>query len=81
MNVSVRKLRANETSPAKQFNRKSMVKSRLVLGIQNEKLTYTIAPVELPYEREVQLEDTDYGFNEVPPVVFIAEVDGKLAGR
>ena len=81
MNISVRKLRADETSPAKQFNRKSMVKSRLVLGIENEKLTYTIAPVEPPYEREVQLEDTDYGMNEVPPVVFIAEVDGKLAGR
>lgn len=81
MSVTVRKLNTGEISPAKQFNRKSMVRSRLVLGIENEKLTYTIAPVEPPYEREVQLEDTDYGFNEVPPVVFIAEVDGKLAGR
>ncbi|MBI2333405.1 MAG: GNAT family N-acetyltransferase [Chloroflexi bacterium] len=42
---------------------------------------YTIAPVNPPYEREVQLEDTDYGFNEAPPVVFIAEVNGNLAGR
>ena len=81
MSVTVRKLGEGETSLAKEFNRKSTVKSRLVLGIENEKLTYTIAPVEPPYEREVHLEDTDYGFNEVPPVVFIAEVDGKLAGR
>lgn len=81
MSLTIRKLNANETSFAKQFNRKSMVKSRLVLAIENEKLTYTIAQVEPPYEREVQLEDSDYGFNEVPPVVFIAEVDGNLAGR
>ena len=81
MIVMIRKLNEGENSFAKQFNRKSIVKSRLVLGIENEKLTYTIVPVEPPYEREVQLEDTDYGFTEVPPTVFIAEVDGKLAGR
>jgi streptothricin acetyltransferase len=81
MNFTVRKLDANETSLAKQFNRKSIVKSRLVLDIENEKLVYTITPVELSYEREVQLEDTDYGFSDVPPAVFVVEVDGKLAGR
>jgi ribosomal protein S18 acetylase RimI-like enzyme len=81
MSITIRKLNASETSFAKQFNRKSMVESRLVLSIENEKLTYTIVPVNPPYEREVQLEDTDYGFSEVPPTVFIAEVDGKLAGR
>lgn len=83
MSITIRKLSEGENSFAKQFNRKSIVKSRLLLGIENEKLTYTIVPVESPYEREVQLEDTDYGFNEVPPTVFIAEVDrsAKLAGR
>jgi ribosomal protein S18 acetylase RimI-like enzyme len=81
MQITIRKLGAGEPSFAKQFNRKSMVNSRLVLGFENEKLVYTIAPVEPPYEREVQLEDTDYGFNEVPPTVFIAEADGALAGR
>jgi len=81
MNLIIRKLDSSEASPARQFNRKSTVKSRLVLHIENEKLGYTIAPVEPLYEREVQLEDTDYGFSEVPPTVFSAEVDGKLAGR
>ena len=83
MSVIVRQLKEGESSFAKQFNRKSVVKSRLLLGIENEKLVYTIVPVEQPYEREVQLEDTDYGFNEVPPTVFIAEVDrsAKPAGR
>ncbi len=81
MSVSIRKLSIGETSLAKQFDRKSIVRSRLVLNIENEKLVYSIAPVEPPYEREVQLEDSDYGFSEIPPTVFIAEVDGKLAGR
>lgn len=81
MNVKVRELNEGESSFAKQFNRKSIVKSRLALGIENERLVYTIAPVEPPYEREVHLEDTDYGFSETPPAVFIAEVDGSLAGR
>jgi ribosomal protein S18 acetylase RimI-like enzyme len=57
------------------------VTSRLVLNIENEKLGYTITDVQPPYEREVQLEETDYRFSEVPPTVFFAEVDGKLAGR
>lgn len=81
MDISLRKLQEGENSFAQEFDRKSMVKSRLVLDMENEKLVYSIVPVETPYEREVQLEDTDYGFNEVPPVVFLAEVDGKLAGR
>ena len=57
-----------------------MVNSRLVLGIENEKLVYTIIPVE-PYEREVHAEDTEYGFEESGPTIFFAEADGKLAGR
>lgn len=57
-----------------------MVKSRLVLGIENEKLVYTIAPVEA-YEREVHAEDVDYGFDDDGPTIFFAQVDGSLAGR
>jgi GNAT superfamily N-acetyltransferase len=81
MDLTIRKLNPGETSLAKQFNRKSRVESRLALGMENEKLTHTITPVESLYEREVQLEDTDYGFTDEPPTVFVAEVDGKLAGR
>lgn len=58
-----------------------MVNSRLVLGIENEKLVYTIAQVDEPYEREVPAQDTEYGFDEAGPTIFFAEVDGKLAGR
>lgn len=57
-----------------------MVNSRLVLGLENEKLVYSITPVE-PYERDVHAEDVEYGFDDAGPTIFVAEVDGTLAGR
>ena len=58
-----------------------MVTSRLMLGIENENLVYTIVPVAEPYEREVHAEDTEYGFDDAGPTLFFAKVDGNLAGR
>jgi len=81
MNIIIREKQPQESAHTKSFSRKSMVKSRLMLAIKNEKLTYSIVPVEPQYEREVQLEETDYGFSGTPPTVFFAEVDGKIAGR
>ena len=80
MEITIRKIDQQESSQTKSFSRKSMVNSRLVLGIENEKLTYTIASVE-PYEREVPAEDTEYGFDDAGPTIFFAEVDGNIAGR
>ena len=81
MNIVIREKAAEESAQTKFFSRKSLVKSRLLLAIENEKLTYSVVPVEPTYEREVQLEETDYGFSGPPPTVFFAEVGGKLAGR
>ena len=82
MEITIRKIDQQEPSQTKSFSRKSMVNSRLVLGIENEKLVYTIAPVE-PYERDYPPEDVNYGFDESGPTIFFAEVDrsAKLAGR
>lgn len=80
MEITIRKLEPGESPQTRSFSRKSMVTSRLVLAIENEKLTYTIAPVE-PYERNVHAEDTDYGFDDIGPTIFFAEADGRLAGR
>jgi ribosomal protein S18 acetylase RimI-like enzyme len=71
----------HESQQTKSFSRKSTVTSRLLLEIENEKLTYTIVPVAEPYEREVHAEDYDYGFDEAGPTIFFADVDGNLAGR
>ncbi len=80
MQTTIRKIDPQESPQTKSFSRKSTVHSRLVLGIENEKLVYTIVPVE-PYERDVHAEDVDYGFDEAGPTIFFAEADGKLAGR
>ena len=80
MEIAIRKIEPHESPQTKSFSRKSIMTSRLVLGIENEQLGYTIVPVE-PYEREVPAEDTEYGFDDAGPTIFFAKVDGKLAGR
>ena len=85
MKITIRKLDAEESSQTKSFVRKSTVNSRLVLAIENEKLVYTIVPVE-PYERDVSIEDVEYGFDETGPTIFLAEARAGdaaplLAGR
>lgn len=80
MDIIIRKIDPRESPQTKSFSRKSTVKARLVLGLENEKLVYMIAPVD-PYERNVPAEDVEYGFDEAGPTIFFAEVDGTLAGR
>ncbi len=80
MEITIRKNDQQESPQTKFFTRKSLVTSRLALAIENERLMYTIEPVE-PYERDYASEDTDYGFDDAGATVFFAEVDGKLAGR
>ena len=80
MEITIRKIDQHESPKTDFFSRKSLVNSRLVLGIENEKLVYTIAAVE-PYERDYPPEDVNYSFDGSTPAIFFAEVDGKLAGR
>jgi streptothricin acetyltransferase len=80
MEISIRRIHPQESPQTKSFSRKSAVTSRLVLAIENEKLVYTLVPVE-PYEREVIAEDVEYGFDESGPTIFFAEANGNLAGR
>jgi ribosomal protein S18 acetylase RimI-like enzyme len=80
MEITIRKIDPQESPQTKSFSRKSTVTSRLVLGIESEKLVYIIVPVE-PYEREVIAEDVEYGFDESGPTIFFAEANGNLAGR
>jgi ribosomal protein S18 acetylase RimI-like enzyme len=80
MKIDIREIDKQEPPMTDAFSRKSMVYSRLVLGIEDEKLVYTVVPVE-PYEREVHAEDTDYGFDEEGPTIFFVMVDGTPVGR
>ena len=80
MEINIRQIDPHESPQTKFFIRKSMVHSRLKLGIEDEKLVYIIERVE-PYERDYAAEDLDYGFENDSTTVFFAEVDGNLAGR
>ena len=81
MNITIRKMEPQESPQTKFFSRNSPVNSRLALAMEHEKLTYTIVPVEQPYERDYAAEDVDYGFENDSTTVFFAEVNNKLAGR
>ena len=80
MEITIRQIGPQESPQTHSFSRKFMVTSRLVLGIENEKLVYTIVPVE-PYERDIPAEDIDYSFDEAGPTIFFAEDGGKPIGR
>ena len=80
MEITIRKIGSQESPQTHSFSRRFTVNSRLVLGIENEQLVYTIVPIE-PYERDIPAEDVDYGFDEAGPTIFFAEEGGNLAGR
>ena len=80
MEITIRKTDRSESPQTNSFSRKSTVNARLVPGIENEELVYSIVPVQ-SYERDVPAEDVEYGFDEAGPTIFFAEADGKLAGR
>ena len=64
------------------FERNSIVDSHLVLYVENNKITYSIVPVE-PYEKVLSVEAKDYTtFIDNPQkVIFFAEVNGKPVGQ
>jgi len=82
MEIIIHKADMQSAPKANMFSRKFIVKSRIVLEIENERLTYSLAEVE-PYERDIPAEDTEYGFSNNGPAIFFAEVNrsAKLAGR
>jgi streptothricin acetyltransferase len=81
MEFVIHKTDLQNAPKANMFSRKFIVKSRIVLEIEKEKLGYSIADVG-PYERDIPAQDADYGFGDIPaPVVFFADVNGILAGR
>jgi streptothricin acetyltransferase len=80
MEITIREMEKQGEHQTNAFSRKSIVKSRLVLGLENEKLVYSIAEVE-PYERNVPAEDVEYGFSNAGPTIFFADSNERLAGR
>lgn len=82
MNITIRQMDAGSLHQVDQFQRNSIVNSKLVLHIKEGGLTYSIVPVE-PYEKILNVDPEDYTtFIDHPrKVVFFADVDGQPVGQ
>ena len=82
MNLQIRQMDSQSIHQVDQFNRNSLVNSHLLLHIQDNKISYSIIPVE-PYEKILTVDPEDYTtFIDNPQkVIFFADVDGNPAGQ
>ena len=82
MDIQIRQMDSNSLRQIDRFERNSTVNSHLVLHVDNNKITYSIVPVE-PYEKILSVDAEDYTtFIDNPQkIIFFADVDGKPAGQ
>ena len=82
MKITLRQMDSQSLQQVDGFNRNSMVNSHLLLHLQDNKISYSVIPVE-PYEKILSVEAEDYTtFIDNPQkVIFFADVDGKPAGQ
>ena len=82
MNITLRQMDATSLHQVDRFQRNSTVNSKLMLHLQDNKISYSIIPVE-PYEKILKMDPQDYTtFIDNPKrVIFFADVDGKPVGQ
>lgn len=82
MTVKTRKLDSQSIHQVDKFNRTFTVASKLVLGMEDGRITCSIAPVT-PYEKEIPIDDMDAStfIDSDEKVIFFADVDGIVAGQ
>ncbi|MEN9563014.1 MAG: hypothetical protein RIR73_1258 [Chloroflexota bacterium] len=82
MNITVRKMDTTSAQLFNQCTRVFTVSSKIILDMAGGKLNWAITPVE-PYEKEIPIDEVDpvAFIHSEDKVVFLAEVDGKLAGQ
>ncbi len=82
METVIRQMDKQSIHQVDQFNRNSIVSSHLLLDIHENKISYSIVPVE-PYEKILTVEPEDYAtFIDNPQkAIFFADVDGKPVGQ
>ena len=82
MEIQIRQMDSQSLYQVDQFNRTSMVNSKLVLRFEDGRLTYSIVPVQ-PYVKELSIDAEDYTTFIANPqkVIFFADMDGKPAGQ
>lgn len=82
MNITIRQMDSGSIQHVDQFDRNSIVSAKMVLSLQEGRLTYSIVPVE-PYEKKLSVDTEDYtDFIDHPQkAIFFAEVNGKPVGQ
>lgn len=82
MEIQIRQMDGQSIPQVDQFNRNSIVNSHLMLHVQDNKISYSVIPVE-PYEKILSVDAEDYTtFIDNPQkVIFFADVDGKPVGQ
>lgn len=82
MKPVIQTLTQNNLHLFNQFDRKFTVSSKIVLDMIGNKINWAVTPVE-SYEKEIPIDEVDpvTFINSEEKVVFLAEVDGKLAGQ
>ena len=82
MNITLRQMDSASLHQVDGFERNSWVNSHLVLHVKDNKISYTIVPVE-PYQKILTVDPEDYStFIDNPQkAIFFADVDGIPAGQ
>lgn len=82
MNLTLHQMDAQSIHQVDQFDRNSIVNSKLVLNLEEGRLTYSIVPVA-PYEKKLSVEARDYTtFLDNPrKAIFFTDVDRASAGQ
>jgi streptothricin acetyltransferase len=82
MDIQIRQMDSQSIHQVDQFNRNSIVNSKLVLQVENNQLSYSIVLVE-PYEKILSVDTEDYNtFIDNPQkVIFFADISGTPVGQ
>jgi streptothricin acetyltransferase len=82
MQIQIRQMDSQSIHQVDSFYRNSIVTSKLRLHIQDNKISYSIIPVE-PYEKILNVDAEDYTtFIDNPEkVIFFGDLDGKPVGQ
>ena len=82
MKIDIRQLDSTSLHQVDTFKRNSIVRSHLMLNVEDNKITYTIVPVE-PYAKTLNIDAMDYStfIGDPQKAIFFADVDGIPVGQ
>jgi len=82
MEIIVREMDENTLPSVDQFDTTFIVDARLVLSVEDGRISYSIIPIP-PREKSYPPEQKDYRawLNDPDKLIFLAYVDGELAGQ